>query len=135
MAAQPIPNAAPEDLTQFSLEQEIADAQRRRPWHSGVYSKMLCKQGDLRMVLVCMNAGAKMDDHHADGSVVVQVLNGSLRCRVGKHSAEMHTRDVLTLRPSVRHSVDALEPSVFLLTISWPTSEKLESLEHRGYGS
>jgi quercetin dioxygenase-like cupin family protein len=135
MAAQPIPNAAPNDVAQFSLEQEIADAQRHRPWQAGTFSKMLCKQGDLRLVLVCLDEGAKMDDHHADGSTVLQVLNGSIRCRAGRQSAELRTRDVMTLRPSIKHSVEALEPSVFLLTIAWPTSEKLESLDHRGYGS
>lgn len=135
MAAQPIPNAAPEDVAQFSLEQEIANAQRHRPWQAGTYSKMLCKERDLRLVLVCMDEGAKMDEHHADGSVAVQVLNGSIRCRAGKQSMELRCRDVMTLRPSIRHSVDALEPCAFLLTISWPPSEKLESLEHRGYGS
>lgn len=135
MAAQPIPNAAPEDVAQFSLEQEIADAQRHRPWHAGMYSKMLCKHGDLRLVLVCMDEGATMDEHHADGSLALQVLNGSIQCRAGKQSMELRCRDVMTLQASIRHSVDALEPCAFLLTIAWPTSEKLQSLEHRGYGS
>jgi len=135
MAAQPIPNAAPNDVAQFSLEQEIADAQRHRPWQAGTFSKTLCKQGDLRLVLVCLDEGAKMEDHHADGSTALQVLNGSIRCRAGHQSAELRTRDVLTLQPSIKHSVEALEPSVFLLTIAWPPSEKLESLDHRGYGS
>ena len=135
MAAQPIPNAAPDDVAQFSLEQEIADAQRHRPWQAGTFSKMLCKQGDMRLVLVCLDEGAKMDEHHADGSVALQVLNGAIRCRAGRQAMELRTRDVMTIRPSIRHSVEALEPSVFLLTIAWPPSEKLESLPHRGYGS
>jgi quercetin dioxygenase-like cupin family protein len=135
MAAHPIPNAAQEDIVQFSLEQEMADSERRRPWQSGVLSKTLFKSSDMRVLLVCMDQDATMDDHHADGSISIQVLNGCIRCRVNGHSRELSQRDVLTLQPSIRHAVKAVEASAFLLTISWPSSQKLESLEHRGYGS
>lgn len=135
MAAQPIHHAAPDDMVQFSLEEEIADSERRRPWQSGVYSKTLCKLPDMRLVLVCMDERAAMSEHHADGSIAVQVLNGTIRCHVAGRAMELRQRDMLSLRPSIRHSVEALDPCAFLLTISWPTSEKLESLPHRGYGS
>ncbi|MFP5250438.1 MAG: hypothetical protein ACLGP3_11495 [Acidobacteriota bacterium] len=46
-------------------------------------------------------------------------------------------RPVLTphLAPSLHHEVEALDPCVFLLTLSWPESEKLRHMPHRGYGS
>lgn len=35
----------------------------------------------------------------------------------------------------VKHQVEALEDSAFLLTVSWPDNEKLQAMKHRGYGT
>lgn len=125
----------PEIVSQFDLQQEIAQANAHKPWASGIYSKTLLKQRDMRVVLTMLDANASVNEHHADGSVSVHVLRGRLRMKA--QDAEHHLTEghLLSLPPSVRHDVHALEPSAFLLTISWPDSEKLRSMEHRGYGS
>ena len=122
-------------VSQFDLQQEVNQAETQRPWQSGIYSKTLLKQQDMRLVLTLMDADATMDEHHADGSVTVQVLIGKLRLSAQGTEHQLPARHLLSLQPSVRHNVQAMEPSAFLLTISWPDNEKLRSKPQGGYGS
>jgi hypothetical protein len=39
------------------------------------------------------------------------------------------------LGASIRHEVEAREDSALLLTIAWPSTEKLQAMQHRGYGT
>jgi hypothetical protein len=41
----------------------------------------------------------------------------------------------LTVGASIKHDVEAIEASVFLLTISWPANQQLLAMQHRGYGT
>jgi quercetin dioxygenase-like cupin family protein len=127
--------AAAGDSAQFDLLSEIADSEKKKPWQSGVYSKTLDKRADFRTVLITMEHGARMKEHHTDGTISIHVLKGSVRINVQGKPNELRTAGLFTLGPSIKHDVEALEDSAFLLTISWPTSEKLRSLEHRGYGT
>ncbi|HEV2576506.1 MAG TPA: cupin domain-containing protein [Acidobacteriaceae bacterium] len=122
-------------MAQFDLNQEIADAASKKPWQSGQYAKTLFKKHDLRVVLISMESGAHMKEHHADGTISVQVLKGKLRLNVGGKPHELSTGNLFTLGASIRHDVEALEDSAFLLTISWPNAEELAAMKHRGYGS
>jgi hypothetical protein len=42
---------------------------------------------------------------------------------------------LLTVGASIKHDVEAIAPSVFLLTISWPANQQLLAMQHRGYGT
>jgi quercetin dioxygenase-like cupin family protein len=119
----------------FNLSHEIADSEQKKPWQSGLYAKTLYKSDDFRTVLITMERGAQMKEHHADGTISIHVLKGSMRVQAQGQAHGLATASLFTLAPSIKHDVEALEDSAFLLTISWPTSEKLRSLEHRGYGS
>ena len=119
----------------FDLAKEMAVAEGRKPWASGVFSRTLVKEPDIRVVLLMMDAGARMDEHHADGSISIQVMRGAIRLRHGGTAEELRKDQIVTLPPSLPHGVEAIEPSVFLLTLSWPESEKLKKMPHRGYGS
>jgi quercetin dioxygenase-like cupin family protein len=125
----------PDDSATFDLGKEIGNASQHRPWAAGVYSRTLWKQRDIRLVLVTMDAGAKLKDHHADGSVTIHVLEGRVRARLHSGTQELRSGQIFAVLPSVRHEVEAMEPSTFLLTLSWPESDKLKAMPHRGYGS
>jgi quercetin dioxygenase-like cupin family protein len=114
---------------------ELAGARERKPWKSGLHSKLLLKADDMRLVLIAMESGAKIKEHHADGTVSIHALEGALRIHVQAQAHDLHAGQILTLAPGIRHDVEAREDSALLLTISWPSSEKLESMPHRGYGS
>ena len=123
------------DLTQFDVAQEIAASEQKKPWASGHYAKTLFKKSDLRIVLISLEKSAKMTDHHADGTISVQVLKGSIRFTVQGNAHDLRPGNVLALSASIKHEVEALEESAFLLTVSWPHNETLQSMKHRGYGT
>src|SRR5262249_28128516 len=112
-------------LAQFNLADEIADSERKKPWKHGLYAKTLFKKSDFRTVLISMERGARMDEHHADGTISVQVLKGSIRLSVGGKGHDLGAGSLLTLGASIRHDVEAKEDSAFLLTISWPSNQEL----------
>ncbi len=122
-------------MAHFDLNHEIADAANKKPWPSGHYARTLFKKHDFRVVLLNMERGAHIKEHHADGTISVQVLNGNIRMNVGGKPHELTAGNLFTLAASIRHDVEALEDSAFLLTISWPSTEELAAMKHRGYGS
>ncbi len=124
-----------DDLAQFDLLREIADAEQTKPWASGVHSRTLFKKHDLRVVLIAMENAARMKEHHADGTLSVQVLKGQIRFGTQGRTYDLSAGSLLTLGASIKHDVEALEASAFLLTISWPSSAELQAMKHRGYGS
>jgi quercetin dioxygenase-like cupin family protein len=80
-----------------------------------------------------MDKGSILKEHHADGTISVQVLKGSMRFTAQGESHSLQANHVLTLGASIKHEVEALEESAFLLTIAWPDVEKLQAMKHRGY--
>ena len=61
------------DRAQYDLTLEIADSERQRPWPSGIYAKTLYRKQCLRAVLISMEAGARMKEHHVDGTSSLQI--------------------------------------------------------------
>ena len=122
-------------IAQFDLPKEIAEAEHKKPWPSGIHSKTLYKKHDLRVVLVSMQSAAHMKEHHADGTISVQILKGKVRMNIGGKPHELAAGNLFTLGASIRHDVEAVDDSAFLLTISWPSHEDLAAMKHRGYGS
>jgi len=70
------------DLAQFDPAQEMADSEWKRPWELGHYAKTLFKKSDFRIVLISMERGARIEEHHADGTISVHVLKGAIRFSV-----------------------------------------------------
>ena len=60
------------------LEEELFHFANHKPWQSGIYSKLLAKADDLRVVLIALEPSTKMKEHHLDGAVTVHVLQGLL---------------------------------------------------------
>jgi quercetin dioxygenase-like cupin family protein len=123
------------DLAQFDLAQEMKECEQKRPWPMGHFAKTLFKKSDFRMVLIVMDKGAVLKEHHADGTIPVQILKGSIDFRVHGESHGLQANSVLTLGASIKHELEAREDSAMLLTIAWPSGEKLRAMQHRGYGT
>lgn len=122
-------------LASFDLNQEIADAEHSKPWAAGHYAKTLYKRHDLRVLLITMENASHMKEHHADGTLSMQVLKGKLRVNVAGKPHDLAAGNLFTLAGSIRHDVESLADSAFLLTISWPSAEELAAMKHRGYGT
>jgi len=128
-----LPEKSAADLVEFDLVREMADAEQKKPWPSGRYTQTLLKRPDMRILLISLEKGAALKEHHADGAISVQVLKGSIRFAAQGDSRTMKTGSVVSLGAAIKHAVEALEDSAFLLTISWPEASRLEAMPHRGY--
>lgn len=122
-------------LAHFHLFNEIEQAEHKKPWTAGHYARTLFKKHDLRIVLMVMQQGSHMKEHHADGTISIHVLKGSVRVNVADKPHDLREGNLFTLAGSIRHEIVALADSAFLLTISWPKTEELAAMKHRGYGS
>ena len=123
------------DLADFDLGREIADSEQKKPWKSGIYSKTLFKNQDFRVVLISMENAANMKEHHADGTISAQVLKGQIRIGAQAKNYDLREGNLLTVGASIKHDVESVGDSAFLLTISWPRDKELAAMEHRGYGT
>lgn len=86
----------------------------------GHRARTLVKDGDLRVVLVALEAGARLAEHHAPGRITIHTLSGHLIVRAAGEASELPAGHLLTLARAVPHEVEAREASSFLLTIAWP---------------
>ena len=122
-------------MAQFDLLKEIAESEQNKPWQSGHNAKTLFKKHDFRIVLITMEDAARMKQHHADGTISIHVLKGQIRVTIQGKPHDISAGHLFTLAASIRHDVESVGESAFLLTISWPSAEELAAMKHRGYGS
>jgi len=119
-ASHPVPGLVG-SLLQFDLAMETDQLRREDPWNTvSRNAKTLVKYADLRIVLIVMKSGTRMEGHKADGSISIQGFSGNLRLHLANQSVELPAGRLLTLERGLPHEVEALEDSSFLLTISWP---------------
>jgi quercetin dioxygenase-like cupin family protein len=123
------------DFAQLDLAQEMLASEQTKPWQMGHTARTLFKRSDFRMVLISMEKGSVLKEHHADGTISVQVLKGSIRFTSQEKAHILQANSLVTLGASIKHEVEALEESAFLLTIAWPNAEQLQTMKHRGYGT
>ena len=111
-------------LLSFGLDQEIAALRREDAWERGDHNaKTLVKDEDLRIILIAMKAGARLPEHQAPHRIAIQVLAGQVRVAVPGRSIDLKAGSLLTLEGGLSHEVEALEESVFLLTVAWHGTE------------
>jgi quercetin dioxygenase-like cupin family protein len=114
------------DTALFNIFEELRMFEDGRPWSQGHFAKTLFKQSDFRIVLVSMEKGSKLHEHHADGTISLHVMKGALRLLISGQTRDVTTGIILAIECSVTHDVEALEDSAFLLTMSWPDPETLD---------
>jgi quercetin dioxygenase-like cupin family protein len=119
----------------FDLVAEIQHLHARRPWPKKVTSNLLLKTEDLRMLLIGMEAGGRLEEHHNDGRISIHVLEGAVQIRVQQQAQRFAVGQILALDRSIPHDLEAMEDSVLLMTIAWPSDRELAGMTHRGYGS
>jgi quercetin dioxygenase-like cupin family protein len=112
-----------EPLMNFNLSNEIARLHQEEAWlRTGHNSKTLVKQPDFRIVLIALKKGGHLEEHKADARISIQTISGHIRLRILEQSVDLPTGQLLALDRGLRHDVEAIEESSFLLTISWPKS-------------
>lgn len=112
-------SAVSQDLNSFKLSSEIAQMKQDESWEkSGRSSRTLIKVGAMRLVLNAMKAGTEIKTHHANGPISVHCIEGKLKFSTEEKSVTLQKGDLLTLEELVKHSVEAVEETTFLLTVA-----------------
>ncbi|MGB6194031.1 MAG: hypothetical protein WBF42_16295 [Terracidiphilus sp.] len=94
----------------------------------GRSSETLVKYEDFRIVLVVMKTESRMSHHHTDGPISIQGIQGTIRLHLPEdQTIELGPGDMLALERGIKHDVEALKDSAFLLTISWSRRESEEA--------
>lgn len=70
----------------------------------------------LRQVMMALAAGGELAEHDSPPEATLQVLRGRIRLTGQGRAWELGEGDFIPI-PSERHSVEALEESVFILTV------------------
>lgn len=117
----PEPYTAP--LLAFNTDHEIGQLHAEKPWQAGHSSKTLAKYPHLRVVLIAMEAGARLHQHKTQGSIMIQTLRGRIRIALSTGNVEVPAGEFVLLEALTPHEVESIEESEFLLTISWPGAE------------
>jgi quercetin dioxygenase-like cupin family protein len=103
----------------FDFRREIDGLKSTEFWKSeDRTAKTLFREGNLRVVLTLMKAGAVLKEHNADGNVSIHVLSGRIRVRLDQNTAEFEQGQMMILSPGVSHSVEALADPAFVICIS-----------------
>jgi quercetin dioxygenase-like cupin family protein len=110
----------------FALEEEIEQLKKDPEWRSRHSNAVtLLKTLPLSVVLVVLQKGATLREHHTDSPITVLVLSGKISFGASGQQRHVQRHALVTLDKGIPHDVEALEDSAFLLTIVQPhPSEK-----------
>lgn len=105
---------------ELDIEKELDVLRRSSEWHSGLARKVLVRYPNFHITLRAMKAGACIPEHQNPGRISVQTVHGHIRMHAGGKLFELPKGKVLVLDRAVRHDVEAVEESAFLLTVALP---------------
>lgn len=107
------------DVMQFSVHEEMLQlVQRVAGNKSKRTAKTLVKEGPLRVLVVALDAGGKLEEHAVDGPFSVQCLMGRVTAHVAGVDKELRTGDLLVVDTGVTHDIEAKESAALLITIT-----------------
>lgn len=108
-------------LINFNVPSIIPQLKQEESWgKSGRSARTLHKAAGMRLVLNVMKAGTEIKPHQASGPISVQCVEGHIHFTTEENAVNLRPGDLLTLNAHIRHSVEAMEESAFLLTIVLP---------------
>jgi len=106
----------------FHLADEIASLKQEPSWQQGDRNgRTLVHEPLLRIVLSIMKSKAQLSEHRAEGPVSIQALEGHLRLTVAETVVDLRPGQVAVVEAAVTHELEAIDESVFLLTIAQPS--------------
>lgn len=88
----------------------------------GHIARTLVRTPDLRVVVVVLDEGKRMEEHDTDVTALVHTISGRVRLQLPDRRVELAAGQLLALGPGLRHDVEALADSVVMLTLGWDAS-------------
>ena len=109
------------EVLAFSIAAEVARAKTQPQWSaSDRFALSLVKHRDFTVTTLLLRKGAHLPEHHANGSISVQVLTGAIRFGAAGEQKVLTAGMLCVLDRAIPHSVEALEESAILLTAALP---------------
>ena len=93
------------------LEAEVSIPQ------NGTLSRVLHQDDRTRLVLFAFDAGQEMTEHRSSSGAIVQVVSGRLNFHVSGEDHAIEPSSWLYMEPGEDHSLQAIEPTLMLLTL------------------
>jgi len=118
-------------MEQLNIDGEL---QKIRARNADVSSATILKTETLRVVLMAIKAGARLHEHHADGRLLLQVLQGEIEFEAESEKRALQTGMIVSVDAMVLHAVAAVTDASLLLTIAWPHTQPVEKQPHRNIG-
>ncbi|HET6714001.1 MAG TPA: cupin domain-containing protein [Actinomycetota bacterium] len=82
-----------------------------------VVSKVVYREGGVDVTVFGFDAGEGLAEHAAARAAIVQVLAGDLRFEVEGREERLRHGSWVTMSPGTVHSLEAVEPTIMLLTM------------------
>ena len=120
---RPHPQSSAAAYLEFDLARELEQLHHEPGWNNGHNAKTLVKYDDFRVVLIALRAHARLPEHQTEGHISIQTVAGHIQVRAQGRTFDLQSGSLLTLDRGLRHDVEALEESAFLLTIAWPVRD------------
>lgn len=108
---------------ELDLARELEDLQREPEWTTGHNAKTLLKSDTLRLILTALKAHSSIPPHQTAVRISIHTLRGRIHVRADGRTFNLPAGSLLALDQGVRHDVEALEDSAFLLTVAWPRGD------------
>ena len=115
---QPLPTSGA--LLTFDIAEQVRRLTSEQPWQAEHTANTIVKYPDLRIVLVALKAGGRLQEHRTAARISIHSLSGQIAVHVEEQLIEMSAGKLLTIDRDISHEVEAKSDSVFLLTIAWP---------------
>jgi quercetin dioxygenase-like cupin family protein len=109
----PAEGSTPQDLAAIATEIRSESAYQR----GGHGARTILREGDLRVVVLAMKAGAVVPEHQAQATASLHVISGRIRLTFAERSVELSPGQLVAIERAARHAVEALEESSFVLTL------------------
>lgn len=106
-----------EPLQVFDLTAHAEQLRSEPAWTAGRNAITLRKAPGMQLVLLAMQAGDHLREHHAPGPITLHAIRGRVRFTTADQSVELVAQTVVALDGGISHTVEALEESLCLLTI------------------
>ena len=114
----------------FRLNDEMRELRQDLTRSSGNRSaKTLAKSGGLRVTLVAVEANSTIEPEATHGASTVEVLEGRLRMQTDGAIHELGPGEIMVLEHNLRQPIEAVDGSMFLLTVAWPEGAGAASQE------
>ena len=116
------PKKLDQPIMAFAIAEEISKIKADQPsTNQGKRSAVLAKNEHVSIVLAVLARGEALQEHQTDGQITVTVVQGAIRFDALNERVRLNAGGLLTLRPGIRHAVEALEDSAFMITVCAPT--------------